>query len=163
MMNSKRERMAFVLLIALPLFVACDRRGQETERVDGGETSPGAPSTTPMPTPAPSNRVGEDTLGKKIDRAGDKIQAQGESFGEALDDAAITARVKAALIADPDLSALKIEVDSEHGVVTLRGSVESAEAGTHAEALARGTEGVVSVDNQLVVTPGGGADMPAGE
>ncbi len=163
-MNPKPERMALVLLIALPLLAACDRSGQEAERVDRGETSPGAPpATTPMPTPAPSDRVGEDTLGEKVDRAGDEMQAQGERLGEALDDAAVTARVKAALIADPGLSALKIDVDSEHGVVTLRGSVESAEAGTHAEALARGTEGVVSVDNQLVVTPGGGADVPAGE
>ncbi len=165
-MNPKRERMALVLLIALPLLAACDRGGQEAERVESSETSPGAPpAATPMPAPAPvpSDRVGEDTLGEKIDRAGDEMQAQGERLGAALDDAAVTARVKAALLADPSLSALKIEVDSEHGVVVLRGSVESAEAGAHAEQLARSTEGVVSVDNQLVVTPGGGAEMPAGE
>lgn len=150
-MNTKPLRTIVMVLAALPLVAACDRAERSpADRTDAGETTNGAPSTA-VPTPAPGERVGEDTVGEKVDRVGAAMEAQGEKIGAAIDDAAVTARVKAALVADPTLSALKIDVDSKDGVVTLRGSVESAAASERAGTLARDTEGVVSVDNQLVV------------
>ncbi|MGE3775303.1 MAG: BON domain-containing protein [Gammaproteobacteria bacterium] len=151
-MKTKPIRLIGVALVALPLIAACDRAERSpADRADTGDTTMnGAPSTA-VPTPAPSERVGEDTVGEKVERVGEAMEAQGEKIGAAIDDAAVTARVKAALVADPDLSALEIDVDSKDGVVTLRGSVESSAASERAGTLARDTEGVVSVDNQLVV------------
>jgi hyperosmotically inducible periplasmic protein len=74
------------------------------------------------------------------------------SAGQVVDDAAITAQVKAALAADPDLSALKINVDTAQGAVKLKGEVKTIALRRKANDLAAGIKGVKSVDNQLVIT-----------
>lgn len=69
-----------------------------------------------------------------------------------VDDAAIGNKMKAALAADPELSALKITVDSTQGAVRLRGEIKSMVLRRKVEDLARKIEGVRSVDNQLIIT-----------
>lgn len=72
--------------------------------------------------------------------------------GQAIDDVTIGTKLKAALVADPELSALKINVDTTQGVVRLRGEVKTIALRRKAEELARRIEGVKAVDNQLVIT-----------
>lgn len=81
-------------------------------------------------------------------------QAGGEkkSAGQVVDDATITAKVKTALLADPDISGLKINVDTEKGRVKLKGEVKTIGIRKKAESITRGVDGVQSVDNQLVIT-----------
>lgn len=73
--------------------------------------------------------------------------------GQALDDSGITAKVKAELAADKEVSGLQITVDTEHGKVTLSGSVPAAQI-ARAEQIARGVQGVREVDNQLKAAAG---------
>ncbi|OWW19763.1 BON domain-containing protein [Noviherbaspirillum denitrificans] len=75
-----------------------------------------------------------------------------KSAGQAVDDTVITSKVKAALLADPDIAGLKINVDTAKGKVTLKGEVKSLALWRKAESLARGVEGVKEVSNQLVIT-----------
>ena len=70
----------------------------------------------------------------------------------AIDDATITAQVNAGFAKDPDLSALKINVDTVNGKVTLNGPAPSTVARDRAETIAKSVTGVTSVNNQLVVT-----------
>ena len=70
----------------------------------------------------------------------------------AIDNATITAQVDAGLAKDPDLSALKINVDTVNGKVTLNGPAPSTVARDRAETIAKSVTGVTSVNNQLVVT-----------
>ncbi len=72
--------------------------------------------------------------------------------GVAIDDAAITTAVNAALVKDKDLSALKIDVDTKAGVVTLYGPAPSASARERATTIAKAVTGVTSVNNQLVIS-----------
>jgi osmotically-inducible protein OsmY len=74
------------------------------------------------------------------------------SAGQVIDDAAILAKVKAAYAADPELSALKINVDSMQGAVRLKGEVKNITLWRKAEDIAKKTEGVKSVENNLVIT-----------
>ena len=114
------------------------------------------------------------TAGQQVDRAvakvekkADEVQADMRAAGEqakqsavgAMDavankaqDAAITASVNAELAKDPQLSALRINVDTANGAVALRGTAPSAISRDRASALAQRVEGVKSVDNQLTVT-----------
>jgi hyperosmotically inducible protein len=71
--------------------------------------------------------------------------------GTQVDDAAITAAVKAKLATDGDINPFNIDVDTNEGVVTLQGRVEKAEARTEAERLARTTDGVKRVINLIKV------------
>jgi hyperosmotically inducible protein len=74
-----------------------------------------------------------------------------KTAGTQVDDAAITAAVKAKLAADGDINPFNIDVDTNEGVVTLQGRVAKEEARTKAEALARETDGVRRVINLVKV------------
>ncbi|MHB1198679.1 MAG: BON domain-containing protein [Polaromonas sp.] len=73
---------------------------------------------------------------------------------ETLDDVAITAAVSAGLAKDPDLSAIKIDVDTKNGAVTLNGSAPTEAAREKASSIARAVKGVNSVENKLVLKAG---------
>ena len=78
-----------------------------------------------------------------------------KTAGTQVDDAAITAKVKAKLAADGDVNPFNIDVDSNEGVVTLQGRVAKEEARTKAEQLARDTDGVTRVINLIKVGDNG--------
>jgi osmotically-inducible protein OsmY len=75
--------------------------------------------------------------------------------GTAMDDTAITAKVKAAMARDKDVSATSVSVETVKGEVRLSGFVNSTAEKQRAEQLALQTEGVRSVQNGLVVRPSG--------
>ena len=74
-----------------------------------------------------------------------------QSAGEAVDDAVVTAKVKAKLIDDEVTKAYQIEVATFQGTVQLRGSVDSEEARLRATELAKDVGGVKDVKNSLQV------------
>jgi hyperosmotically inducible periplasmic protein len=88
----------------------------------------------------------------------EKARGRGEKLGDSLDDAWIHTKLVAKLIGDDDTPGRKINVDVDNNVVTLRGMVDTAEQRAEAERIARNTEGVKRVVNQLKV---GGASKPA--
>lgn len=67
------------------------------------------------------------------------------------DDMAITASVSAGLLKDPDLSALKIDVETRNGVVSMYGPAPTAAAKDRATTIAKAVKGVASVNNDLTV------------
>ena len=75
------------------------------------------------------------------------------TMGDRLDDATIVTAVNAKFAADPMVSALKIDVDSNDGVVTLSGTVKTEQVRRHAADLVRTVDGVRSVENRLKVEP----------
>jgi hyperosmotically inducible periplasmic protein len=78
-------------------------------------------------------------------------KGRGETIGDSLDDAWIHATIVAQLIGNSTTPERKINVDVTTNVVTLRGTVETAEQKTEAERLSKSTEGVKSVNNKLKV------------
>ena len=74
-----------------------------------------------------------------------------QPMSEQIDDSAITAAVKAKLLADPQVAGMNIDVNTNEGVVTLAGRVETADESRHAAELAADTDGVRRVINNLSV------------
>jgi hyperosmotically inducible protein len=70
---------------------------------------------------------------------------------ETLTDPFITAKVKASLMTDPAMSGADVSVNTDHGVVSLTGLVESQEQAAVASAHAQREDGVMRVDNHLAV------------
>ena len=116
--------------LAGSLLSGCERR---TNTVD---TPSGRTTTT---TVAP-NRTATETMSRAGDAAGD---------------AAITAKVKTALLADPDVKALQIDVDTHDGVVTLNGTADGRNNVDKAVQIAKGIDGVKSVENRMTVKTSG--------
>ncbi|MCJ0765120.1 BON domain-containing protein [Variovorax terrae] len=77
-----------------------------------------------------------------------------DKMSATIDDATITAAVTAGLAKDPDLSAIKINVDTQGGRVSLTGPAPSAEARERASVIAKSIKGVQAVDNQLTIKAG---------
>jgi len=74
-----------------------------------------------------------------------------ESTGEYVDDSVITTKVKSAILEEPSLKSLQINVDTYKGVVQLSGFVDSANAVKRAGEVAAHVQGVTGVKNSLVV------------
>lgn len=72
-----------------------------------------------------------------------------ESTGQYVDDSAITAGVKAAIVNAPTLKVSEINVETFKGTVQLSGFVSSAENIATASTVARSVNGVKSVKNDL--------------
>jgi hyperosmotically inducible protein len=79
------------------------------------------------------------------------VGACGRTVGETIDDATITTRVKTALLNDPQVAGLKIDVDTTLGVVTMSGIVRNRTEEQRAVQLARGLPGVKDVRSTLQV------------
>ena len=91
----------------------------------------------------------------KMDRAADKIENKvsnaADKTATVAEDAAITAKVKAAILAEPGLKTLQINVDTNGATVTLSGSVDNADLRERAKQIASSTSGVKGVVDQLTV------------
>ncbi len=103
-----------------------------------------------------------NTMEKKADAVGAEVkqgvEAAKDATAKAVDsaadtarDAAITTQIHADLARDPELSTLKIDVDTTQGKVVLKGTAPTDAARERAAAKALAVAGVVAVDNQLRV------------
>jgi len=91
-------------------------------------------------------------LGKAIQNGAEKVDEKVGPVAQALlDDASVTARIRAKLLADPEVKSFHIGLDTTDGRVVLNGTVATADQKAEAEKLASHTEGVKSVANLLQV------------
>lgn len=138
--NSLSVTPVLVSLVAAAALVACNR-------TDEPRTAGQAVDRTVAKVENKSKEIGSDIRAgteKAIDATDNKVR-----------DAAITAEVKSQLAKDPDLSALRIDVDTAGGRVALKGVAPTKEARDRAEQLAKAVTGVSAVNNELSVKLGG--------
>ncbi|EER9325119.1 molecular chaperone OsmY [Escherichia coli] len=84
--------------------------------------------------------------------AGQKVDSSMNKVGNFMDDSAITAKVKAALVDHDNIKSTDISVKTDQKVVTLSGFVESQAQAEEAVKVAKGVEGVTSVSDKLHVS-----------
>lgn len=106
----------------------------------------------------------KDQAAVGMDQAEDRAKAATQDAREAsqratevvsnkVADAVITTEINAELAKDSRLSALKINVDTVEGKVSLSGSAPDAASKARATQLAAAVKGVASVDNRLTIMP----------
>ncbi len=95
-----------------------------------------------------------DKAEDKMDQARSAVSEKTSRTGDTIADAAITAKVKSALIAEPGLKSTGIDVVTEKGVVSLFGTTASGASRERATQLAAAVEGVKAVENNLAVVQG---------
>jgi len=106
---------------------------------------PIAASPSPNPSPSPTPVIQGPASGQANESAGDTKPA-------VTDDATIQAEIEKTIASDATLSKLDVSTIVEGGKVTLVGSVKSPELKQQVEKAVRKIKGVVSVDDQLVIT-----------
>lgn len=85
--------------------------------------------------------------------AGCAVTRDQSTVGAYIDDSVITTQVKAKFANDKQVSAMAISVETLKGVVQISGFAKNAQEKSRAGELARSTEGVKSVVNNIVVKP----------
>jgi osmotically-inducible protein OsmY len=149
--KGKREKMKRKLLLlaaiaALGLgLAACDNTGPGANANANANLNAPRAAATPTATPKYSEEQARE------ERA--RAKENKETIGDSLEDAWIHTKIVAKLIANSKTPERKINVDVVKNAVTLRGTVDSAEQKAEAERIAKETEGVTKVTNQLKVVP----------
>ena len=128
-MNVKPTLLVTALAAAALLTVGCEQR---------------SPSSTAS---KPADQTTTAKIEAKTSQAADKVAM-------VADDTAITAKVKAAILAEPGLKSLQINVDTKDATVTLTGNVDSDMLRDRAKQIATSTEGVRNVVDNLTVKTG---------
>jgi osmotically-inducible protein OsmY len=108
-----------------------------------------APAATGVRTPDIDTAAARER-GAEI---GEKAAVAAVRVGESLEEGSLTAKIKAKMVLDELVKARTINVTTTGTTVTLTGTVQSEQERTRAVALARETEGVTRVVDQLVVRP----------
>ena len=138
-------------IASVGLLAGCEQK--TTTRTADGTTTSSTTTTTTAPSPEVKSTANEMKADAKS--AGNEMKADAKSAadkaGTAVEDGAITAKVKTALLADPDVKGLAIDVDTHNVVVTLKGTADKPTNRDRAVAIAKDTGGVKSVQDQLVV------------
>lgn len=99
-----------------------------------------------QPSPGQQMKQGAKQMGQGAEHAASEA-------GQAVTDSAITSKIKAQLAADQGLSGFDIHVETNHGVVTLSGTVDSEGERANAAHIATSTDGVKGVTNNIKVSP----------
>lgn len=161
-MPSSRAWLAVLVAGAALTLAACDKSDNRT----AGEKLDSAVAKTEQAAETAAAKTGEAVKDAKakVDASGttsevkegmanakEAVKDAGAAVSATVDDAAITASVSAGLAKDPDLSAIKINVDTKGGAVSLKGPAPTAAAKARAEEIAKGVQGVTSVSNDLEV------------
>lgn len=141
-MLGKLVRGVLILLIVVAVVVAAGAFFLGY-RFGGDRPDAGAVGTAGRETAETARERGAE-IGEKVGGAADRVQ-------DAVSDGAITAKIKSKMALDDSIKARDINVSTSDGVVTLSGKVGSAAERDRAVQLARETEGVKSVTDQLQV------------
>jgi osmotically-inducible protein OsmY len=125
---------------------------QKTENAmdRAGENTREAASTAAQKTDNALDRAGDNTR-QAASTAADKTKDATATTRVAAADTAITTKVKASLVKEPDLGSLGIHVETEKGVVMLSGFVNSKAEADKAVKVAKGVEGVATVKSAIQV------------
>jgi hyperosmotically inducible protein len=102
-----------------------------------------------------SDRSSTGSVSEKMDRTTDQMSVAADNAAAraaaASDDGTVTVKVKGALMTDPALKPLEIQVSTKDGVVTLAGAVDSPVQKERATQIAQSVSGVQSVVDNLTV------------
>jgi len=146
---SKKVMLLVAVLVSAFAFAACNDTTSNTNANANANANTGTITTRTQPTATPTPRYTEEQAREERERA----KANKETVGQSLDDAWIHTKIVAKLIGDTQTPERKINVDVVEGAVTLRGEIDTAEAKAEAERVAKETDGVKKVTNQLKVVP----------
>ena len=130
-MRNKNTILAMVPAIALGIGLAIPALAQDAS------TSPPVPASTSM-----------HQAGKNTESAAKNAYV---GTATALEDTKITTKLKTAFASGKDINSNDIHVTTTAGVVTLDGKVQNTDMAARVEAIAKNTEGVRGVTNNLQV------------
>lgn len=150
---------ALIIIIALAaglyLYVSKNRHKDDLQRVEDQAVKSAQDFKETVQDTFKDFSLSGPQIREELERSGKvvrkKAQEVGEVIADATADARTTAAIKGKLVKDPNLSALRISVNTTQGVVTLSGTVASTDEISQAMKLALETDGVREAISTLQV------------
>lgn len=109
-----------------------------------------------------SSNISEEDYNKDKETFGQKAKDLGDKVGAGLSDGWLWAKTRGILVATSGVTSSGINVDVSNGVITLRGTVPSADEIKKVDAAVKGIGGSKGVQNQLKVAANGNSNSSAG-
>jgi hyperosmotically inducible protein len=128
----------FLVLVLGTAFSGCERRA--ADQPGSQSMSSGANSAGSSASSGAASAPGASGVGSQTQRA-----------GNAIDDSVITTKAKTALLADTTVKGTDINVETNKGVVSLSGTVDTERQRERAASIVKGIDGVKSVDNKMTI------------
>ena len=142
--------LVIVIVAAIAAFFLGYRFG-DRDRVDTDPVIATSGGDVDVDVDPPDVDVNVDRARQAGARVGETIAVGASQAERVAADGTLTAKIKSKMALDDVVEAIDIDVDTVGGVVTLRGSVGSATERERAVRLARETDGVTSVVDQLTI------------
>ena len=139
---------ALLRVLTMSLLLACAGCNQQSSSETVGQKLDRAIYMTKGAIDKAAPKIEERTAAAR-----QKLGETAHEAGTAIDDSTTTAKIKAAMLSEPGLKVLQINVETVNGIVTLTGTADSADSSEKAKVIAGAVAGVKSVDNRLVVKP----------
>ncbi|HEX7176792.1 MAG TPA: BON domain-containing protein [Pyrinomonadaceae bacterium] len=157
---NQRTLAALLAVAALAITAACGGDSNTNANRVNTNTANRAATPTATPTPANTNRavnanITRDEYNREQARYDDDARRSGRTIGSGINDRWLWTKVRAQLLGADDLRESTINVDVENDVVTLTGSVANGNQKIRAADIAKKTDGVKSVKNNLTVNASG--------
>lgn len=152
MTNLTSLKVAGIVLISTIGLSACDKEGDTTTGTNPDQTmtppdnNTTSPSTSGYPSDQPTTQPSDQSM-----RSDTPPTSTGAKSENVVADSAITVKVKAALLAKPEINSLNINVDTINGVTTLSGSIDNEQQRDLVVQAAKNVSGVKDVVDQLVI------------
>ena len=150
---------SFVVALAVGALASMSACGKKDDGQTAGQRLDSAVASTEKAA-AEAKAKAEASMARAGDAMKDATKKAEASSGSTVssiagkvEDAAITASISAEFAKDADLSAIKINIDTMNGNVTLNGPAPTVIARDKATLLAKSIKGVASVSNKLTVNP----------
>src|ERR1051325_2533835 len=170
--NMRRRIEGFLVLAALLVLIAgCDNTANTNNRTanaNGNANTNANTNTVATSTPvvnANDNRRAptREEYERDKERYNREAKGQGRTIGTGVNDGWLWVKTRFDLAAADDLRDSTIHVDVSNAVVTLSGSVASAEQKAKAETVAKAVDGVKGVKNMLTVAAGNATNANANQ
>jgi hyperosmotically inducible protein len=147
----KKHLVLAVVLGAALVAGGCDKQTSSGETV--GQKVDKVIDKTNTAAEKAGDKIGEaaKSAEQAVKSTAETVQQKASQVGAMIDDAAITASIKTELLKDPGMSALKIDVNTVKGEVTLKGEAANESARARAGRIAAAVAGVVKVNNSINV------------
>lgn len=140
----KRNRLMYALPLAGLLAAGAASLAMAEDRDSGYSSDSGRSMNADPSRPADNTMPSRSQSGSQMDRS-----ERSSSSGHAMSDAAITTKVKSALLAERGLPSSQIKVETNDGVVQLSGFLNSQSEIDRAVQVASQVKNVKSVENNL--------------
>ena len=149
-MSIPRYRVVVALTAAVLILTACSREERTTTTAPAEVPPSNTAGRTTGEPPNPPSVVGTEPKAAEAQAPGPAERA-GRVIGEQIDDATLTAKVKAALLQAPDVKGMQINVDTDRGAVQLSGFVDTQTQMDRAVQIAKGVSGVREVHQKMTI------------